>query len=263
MFTRTLDLRIPLPSSQAHLLGQLTLPSDPAGLVVFAQASGSSHRSPHHRCVAARLHAAGLATALADLLSLDEAREDAVTRHLSVDVPLLAHRLHHVVAHVRASCAECERLPVGVFGASTGGAAAIEAAALHPDVIRAVVCRGGRPDLACSSLLCKLTAPTLLIVGGADSAALVEANERALGRMEKCEQRRLEVVDRATHLFEEAGALERVAELSAQWFTRWLLGEQKERRQAETDAEETTEAEDGRDGADAEGKTFVHEEEEA
>ena len=221
MSARQIDLRIPLPSNQAHLLGLLTLPPNPIGLVVFAHGSGSSHRSPRNQYVAQQLNQAGLATALADLLSLDEEREDSVTTHIRFDIPFLTHRLNHIIAHLTRNVPDCRQLPIGTFGASTGGAAAIEAAALHPHDIHAVVSRGGRPDLAIPTLLAKLTTPTLLLVGSRDGQ-VIELNRRAMARMVSCSEKRLELVEGATHLFEERGALEEVAERSVRWFTRWL-----------------------------------------
>ena len=196
-----------------RLHGDLSVPAGASGLVVFAHGSGSSRQSPRNRQVAAYLNDRRLATLLFDLLTEDEAAD----RRRVFDVQLLAERLEAVTAWTRDDSALNE-LPVGYFGASTGAAAALIAAADEPDVVRAVVSRGGRPDLA-TDRLPEVRAPTLLIVGGADVEVL-RLNQRALESITA--PAALEVVPGATHLFEEPGALERVAELSAAWFTRYL-----------------------------------------
>ena len=188
------------------LPGDLASPPAPAALVVFAHGSGSSRRSPRNVAVAERLHRDGLATLLFDLLTDDEARD----RGSVFDIGLLARRLVAVVERVSADVADT---PVGLFGASTGAAAALVASVSLPDV-RAIVSRGGRPDLAGEALE-RVTAPTLLIVGAADPEVL-ELNRQAQARMRS--ETRLEVVPGATHLFEEPGTLERVAELASAWF---------------------------------------------
>ena len=202
--------------SDAVLGGDLTLPPRALGLVLFAHGSGSSRKSPRNRSVAAALQRAGLGTLLFDLLTRQEEEEDAVDRHLRFDIELLARRLVAATDWVRQR-RELRRLPLGYFGASTGAAAALFAAVERPDV-RAVVSRGGRPDLA-ASVLARVRAPTLLIVGGADRdvLALNRAALRELGG-----PKRLEVVAGATHLFEEPGALEQVADLAAEWFVTHL-----------------------------------------
>jgi dienelactone hydrolase len=195
----------------------LVAPGGP--LVVFAHGSGSSRHSPRNQAVARRLHADGFGTLLLDLLT--EA-EDALERgggRLRFDVDRLADRLVAAVGWLDAR-PELRPEVIGYFGASTGAAAALVAAARQGDRIAAVVSRGGRPDLA-GDALPLVTAPTLLIVGGRDREVL-ELNERASRRM-RCEHR-LEVVDGATHLFEEPGTLERASELAAGWFARHLLG---------------------------------------
>ncbi|HVW83501.1 MAG TPA: dienelactone hydrolase family protein, partial [Bryobacteraceae bacterium] len=174
-------------------------------------------KSPRNRLVAARLQSAGYATLLFDLLTPDEERIDARTAHLRFDIPLLARRLSD------ATVWACQRpltrdLPFGYFGASTGAAAALVAAAENPEQVRGIVSRGGRPDLAGESLE-KVTVPTLLIVGGADTE-VIDLNERALQRMHA--KVRLEIVEGATHLFEEPGALEDVSTLAIEWFDRYL-----------------------------------------
>lgn len=194
-----------------RLAGDLTLPGDAAGLVIFAHGSGSSRLSPRNRQVAEALNEAGLATLLFDLLTAEEELDRAKV----FDIGLLAERL---LAVTRWALREesLGRLPVSCFGASTGAAAALRAAADLGSEIRAVVSRGGRPDLAAESLA-EVVSPTLLIVGGADRQVLALNEEAA--RMLRCEHE-VAVVPGATHLFEEPGALERVSELAADWLSR-------------------------------------------
>jgi putative phosphoribosyl transferase len=206
-----------LDTGDAVLAGDLRLPPDPSGVVVFAHGSGSSRHSPRNRAVAGALQRAGLATLLMDLLTADEEALDARTGELRFDIGFLAGRLGGAVGWLAAEAAT-KALPVGCFGASTGGGAALVAAAEHPEGIAAVVSRGGRPDLAGDALE-RVVAPTLLIVGGDDHVVL-DLNRRALERIGA--EKRLEVVPGATHLFEEPGALERVAALAAGWFTNHL-----------------------------------------
>jgi putative phosphoribosyl transferase len=191
------------------LPGDLAVPTGASGVVVFAHGSGSGRFSPRNRQVARALNRAGLATLLLDLLT----EEEELERRFVFDIDLLTRRLV-VAARWVASADETRELPLGFFGASTGAAAALLAAAELPDLVRAVVSRGGRPDLA-APRLAEVRAGTLLIVGGADETVL-ELNREALAAL-RCE-RRLEVVPGATHLFEEPGALERVAELAGAWF---------------------------------------------
>ena len=179
-----------------------------SGIVLFAHGSGSSHASPRNRAVAGRLNRSGFATLLFDLLATSEAGD----RSLVFDIPLLADRLSDATRWVRAQPG-CGALPLGYYGASTGSAAALTAAAAFGETVAAVVSRGGRPDLA--SGLERVTAPTLLIVGGADTQVL-ELNRRAEGAL-RCAHR-LEVVPGATHLFEEPGAMDRVTALAEAWF---------------------------------------------
>ena len=183
--------------------GTLTEPGGARGLVVFAHGSGSSRFSPRNRRVAQVLHGAGLATLLLDLLP----EEGQVDRRF--DIELLGGRVTAAV-----DWAEPRGLPVGLFGASTGAAAALVAAAERPALVRAVVSRGGRPDLAGEALR-RVRAPTLLIVGG-DDPVVLDLNRKSLDPLEA--EARLEVVPDATHLFEEPGTLERVAELARDWF---------------------------------------------
>ena len=196
-------------SDGVALPGDLTIPGQAIAVVVFAHGSGSSRRSPRNVRVADRLHREGLATLLFDLLTDAEAEE----RRKAFDIELLARRLGAAVGWVRGR-SELDGLPVDLFGASTGAAAALVVAAATRD-ITAIVSRGGRPDLAGEALE-RVTAPTLLVVGGLDRQVL-GLNRAAQARM-RCETR-LEIVPGATHLFEEPGGLDRVAELAAAWFT--------------------------------------------
>ncbi len=199
----------------AHRLeGDLSVPEGAAGLVIFAHGSGSSHRSVRNRAVATSLNERGLATLLFDLLEPGESDD----RSLVFDIRLLADRLLAATAWAREQGSIGE-LPFGYFGASTGAAAALTAAAEEPAAIGAVVSRGGRPDLVPASDLLRVRAPTLLIVGGHDQVVL-DLNREVEGLM-RC-VRRLEVVPGATHLFEEPGALERVMHLANAWFLRYL-----------------------------------------
>lgn len=208
-------VRVPLDG--ARVFGDLSVPRGAKGLVLFAHGSGSSRFSPRNRFVARRLQERGLATLLLDLLTAQEEQEDAGTGRYRFDVTLLADRLLRAVAWT-ANHDDLRGLRVGLFGASTGAAAALRAAAADPDGVAAVVSRGGRPDLA-REVLPLVRAPTLLIVGGADEPVL-QLNREAF-RLLTCEKR-LEVVPGAGHLFEEPGALDRVADLSADWFARYL-----------------------------------------
>jgi putative phosphoribosyl transferase len=193
------------------------VPANARGVVLFAHGSGSSRHSPRNRAVAAVLQRAAMATLLIDLLTVAEERLDASTGHLRFDIGLLAARLAAVIDWLAAR-EETRALGVGLFGASTGGGAALVAAADRSARVRAVVSRGGRPDLAAQALP-RVAAPTLLIVGGDDDVVL-GMNRDAMARMTATA--RLEVVPGASHLFEEAGALERVEALASDWFARYL-----------------------------------------
>jgi putative phosphoribosyl transferase len=206
-----------IPAGNVELDGDLTLPPDARGLVLFAHGSGSSRHSSRNRFVAAELNQAGLATLLFDLLTLTEEQADARTGHLRFDIGLLADRLAAATDFAAAQTGT-RGLPVGYFGASTGGGAALVAAAARPHAVRAVVSRGGRPDLA-DDALPRVRAPTLLIVGGND-VPVIGMNQAAMGRM-TCPVR-LEIIPRATHLFEEPGALEQVAAQAADFFGQHL-----------------------------------------
>lgn len=200
------------------LEGDLRIPSGASGIVLFAHGSGSSRHSPRNQFVANMLNEAGLATLLFDLLTADEERKDRYTAQLRFDIRLLSQRV--IEATEWLSHQEMTRtLPIGYFGASTGAAAALVAAAALPATVRAIVSRGGRPDLA-GQVLTRVQAPTLLIVGGEDTQ-VIELNRLALALLPG--DKRLEIVPGATHLFEEPGALEQVARLASDWFTRYLV----------------------------------------
>lgn len=204
-------------SGTATLDGELTVPADSLGVVVFAHGSGSSRHSPRNVAVARSLQDHALATLLFDLLTSDEDRVDSATAQLRFDIDLLAGRLVTAVDQLGQDAAT-RQLPIGLFGASTGAAAALVAAARRPEAVRAVVSRGGRPDLA-GEALAEVTCPTLLVVGGAD-AQVLRLNEQAARRL--AGRYELDVVPNATHLFEEPGALERVSDVAATWFARYL-----------------------------------------
>ncbi|MGH7499469.1 MAG: dienelactone hydrolase family protein [Gemmatimonadales bacterium] len=210
---------VPIPAAGVWLPGDLTLPPRSHGLVIFAHGSGSSRLSPRNRQVAHWLHEKGFGTLLFDLLTEREEVVDAVTGTLRFAIDFLASRLIQATDWV-ATRADTRSLRLGYFGASTGAAAALVAAAEYPARIDAVVSRGGRPDLA-GSYLARVAAPTLLIVGGAD-APVIEVNRAALARL-AAPVKELIIVPGATHLFEEPGTLERVADLAGGWFTRHLL----------------------------------------
>ena len=195
----------------------VTVPEHARGVVVFAHGSGSSRHSPRNRYVAEELQAAGLGTVLADLFTEQEERLDARTRELRFDINLLAGRVIALTDWV-SGYEQAAGLPVGLFGASTGAAAALVAAAARPQPIRAVVSRGGRPDLA-GDALGLVRAPILLIVGENDEA-VIDINRRAMERT--ATQTQLTIVPGATHLFQEPGTLEQVAGLAKDWFVRHL-----------------------------------------
>lgn len=202
----------------AALYGDLVLPADFSGLVLFAHGSGSGRHSARNRQVAQKLQQAGVGTLLFDLLTAQEEQVDMHTREHRFDISLLTRRMQDATLWVLAQ-EDFKQVPIGYFGASTGSAAALIAAARLGDRISAVVSRGGRPDLAGPVVLASVTAPTLLIVGG-DDHGVIELNEQAFAHL-KCE-RRLAIVPGATHLFEERGTLEQVAELAAEWFVAHL-----------------------------------------
>src|SRR5947209_5762050 len=199
------------------LEGNLLLPANTAGLVLFAHGSGSSRFSTRNRYVVEQLRAAGLGTLLIDLLTQQEEQIDMRTSQLRFDIDLLAERLIGTMEWLERE-SQTQTLKVGLFGASTGGGAALVAAARRPDRVAAVVSRGGRPDLA-GPALPQVKAPTLLIVGG-DDVPVIAMNREAYERMKSI--RRLEIVSGASHLFEEPGTLEQVARLASDWFKEYL-----------------------------------------
>jgi putative phosphoribosyl transferase len=206
-----------LPAGPADLDGDLTMPAGSRGIVVFAHGSGSSRHSPRNRYVARVLNAAGLGTLLMDLLTMEEEARDERTRELRFDIGLLADRLVAASDWVAAG-PTTRHLALGYFGASTGAGAALVAAARRPDLVRAVVSRGGRPDLA-GVALGGVRAPTLLIVGARDTI-VIDMNRDAMARLRG--EVRLEIVPGASHLFEEPGTLAVVARLATDWFARHL-----------------------------------------
>ena len=208
---------VTVDSAAARIVGDLTVPRDARGVVVFAHGTGSGRFSSRNQYVASELMRGGLATLLLDLLTGGEEAVDRTTAHLRFDIPLLAARVVAAIDWVAADD-EVAALPVGCFGASTGAAAALVAAAERPERVGAIVSRGGRPDLAGEALR-RVTAPTLLIVGSRDPHVLhLNGQAQALLGGES----RLEIVPGATHLFEEPGALEQVAALARDWFLQHL-----------------------------------------
>jgi dienelactone hydrolase len=208
---------VELVAGTATLSGDLTLPERSRGIVVFAHGSGSSRYSPRNRLVAATLAQAGLGSLLLDLLTPDEEARDARSGALRFDIAMLATRVVGALDWVRGD-EETRELPIGCFGASTGAAAALVAAAQRPEAVEAVVSRGGRPDLA-GEVLPDVRAPTLLIVGGQDTA-VIEMNRSAIELL-RCPVR-LDIIPGASHLFEEPGALDLVAERAREWFAEHL-----------------------------------------
>ena len=208
---------VQIHAGRAVLHGNLNIPENASALVLFAHGSGSSRHSPRNQFVSRTLNEAGLATLLFDLLTPEEEAIDMQTREHRFNIDLLAMRLGHSTKWAKQQ-EQTSNLGLGYFGSSTGGAAALMAAMDAPQNVDAVVSRGGRPDLA-GEALPKVKAPTLLIVGGNDDV-VIELNEQARDRMH-CEVK-LEIIPGATHLFEEPGALEKVAQLASQWFSRHL-----------------------------------------
>ncbi len=202
-----------IPADDVHIEGLLELPAGARGLVLFAHGSGSSRHSPRNNHVARVLHAQGSGTLLLDLLTLGE----DLDYHTRFDISLLTHRLLVASAYVMQHTPASRHLPIAYFGASTGAAAALQAAAALGDEVQAVVSRGGRADLAGAHELAKVRAPTLLLVGEADSEVL-QLNRVAYAKLQ-CEKE-LSVIPDATHLFEEPGALDEVARQAADWFGR-------------------------------------------
>ena len=207
------EREVRVPADAVTLEGNLGIPDDARGIVLFAHGSGSGRHSPRNRYVAEALHEAGLATLLIDLLTPEEEEVDLRTRRLRFDIGLLAERLAGATEWL-AQEPDTQNLRIGYFGASTGAGAALVAAVERPEKVGAVVSRGGRPDLA-GDALSHVRAPTLLIVGGSDEP-VIGMNREAMGKMRA--EKELEIVPGASHLFEEPGALEEVARLAAGWF---------------------------------------------
>lgn len=213
---KSIEVRIPV--GPIYLDGNLDIPKGARGIVVFVHGSGSSRLSPRNQYVAQALQRNGLGTLLFDLLTAEEERIDMVTAHLRFDIELLASRLVDVTDWVLEN-PDTKDLNIGYFGASTGAAAALIAAKEHQEVVKAVVSRGGRPDLA-EKALPDVKAPTLLIVGGEDYQ-VIDLNQWAFDRL-TLKEKQIEIVPGATHLFEEPGTLEEVARLAGDWFKRYI-----------------------------------------
>jgi len=209
-----IEREVTIDAGGVELHGTLAVPANPTGVVLFAHGSGSSRHSPRNRYVAGVLQSRGMATLLFDLLTKEEESVDQWSAELRFDIPMLAQRLFDTTRWALLSD-ELKSLKIGYFGASTGAAAALVAAARLPDSVRAVVSRGGRPDLA-GDVLESVHAPTLLIVGGNDEQ-VIDLNRIALERLH-CRDKEMAIVRGATHLFEEPGTLEEVARLAANWF---------------------------------------------
>jgi dienelactone hydrolase len=212
---RSESREVEIRSGQVSLSGDLSIPGSTTGVVLFAHGSGSSRHSPRNQFVARTIRNAGLGTLLFDLLTREEEAIDIHTRHLRFDIELLAERLVNATYWLKG---EFDHLHVGYFGSSTGAAAALVAAAELGEIVGAVVSRGGRPDLAADSLPL-VKAPTLLIIGGLDYP-VIKMNQTAYAQL-RCEKE-VEIVPGATHLFEEPGTLEKVAQLAADWFHKHL-----------------------------------------
>jgi putative phosphoribosyl transferase len=215
--TEVIERLIRIPAGPVALEGDLAIPAEARGVVLFAHGSGSSRHSPRNRYVARLLNNANLATLLCDLLTPAEEAVDRRTAHLRFDIHLLASRLLAATDWLLQQ-PDTRQLSIGYFGASTGAGAALVAGAERPDAVKAVVSRGGRPDLA-GSALPRVRAPTLLIVGGEDFT-VIDLNREALEQL-RCEKR-LVIIPGATHLFEEPGALDEVARLAREWLERYL-----------------------------------------
>ncbi|MFL6385628.1 MAG: dienelactone hydrolase family protein [Nitrososphaeraceae archaeon] len=225
-------VHVPVAGIQVVLEANLSIPKNAQGVVIFAHGSGSGRHSPRNRYVAQVLQNEGIATLLLDLLTEEEEEIDLQTRHLRFDIGLLAQRLVGATDWLKQNSGS-RNLKVGYFGASTGAAAALVAAAERPSTINAIVSRGGRPDLAGTDNLQKVQASTLLIVGGND-VPVIAMNKQALDKMHMLEdsnnndseknknKKKLVIVPGATHLFEEPGKLEEVARLAAEWFSNYL-----------------------------------------
>ena len=209
--------QVQVTADNIKLEGNLIIPENPAGVVLFAHGSGSSRHSPRNQFVAQVLQEAGFATLLIDLLTLQEEEQDRYTGHLRFDINLLSQRVMGATNWLTVN-PDTANLKIGYFGASTGAAAALVAAAERPLAVGAVVSRGGRPDLA-SSYLTRVQAPILMIVGSRDTQ-VIELNRMAFSLLRG--EKQIEIVPGASHLFEEPGTLEKVAQLASDWFKRYL-----------------------------------------
>lgn len=225
-----IESEVTVEAGKVTLEGTLALPDKAAGIVLFAHGSGSSRHSPRNRYVAQVLQSKGVGTLLFDLLTSKEESIDQYNAALRFDIPFLAKRLVGATEWILRR-PDMKALKVGYFGASTGAAAALVAAAELPDTVAAVVSRGGRPDLA-EDALGSVRAPTLLIVGG-DDVPVIAMNQDALAKL-RCPEKKLVIVPGATHLFEEPGTLEEVARLAAEWFAQHLTPAVQARAQAST-----------------------------
>lgn len=214
----TIEKLVHIPVDEVYIEGMLSLPKHASGLVLFAHGSGSSRHSPRNNYVAQVLRDNGIGTLLMDLLS----PEEDMNYQTRFDIPLLTKRLLVATRWVKAN-ALTDALPLGYFGASTGAAAALQAAAVLGDEISAVVSRGGRPDLAGQDFLASVSAPTLLLVGGLDDV-VITLNRDAYDLMHS--KKEISIIPGATHLFEEAGTLEKVADQAAAWFLQYLKSPQ-------------------------------------
>jgi putative phosphoribosyl transferase len=213
---------VQISAGQTTLEGNLVIPKNSRGIVLFAHGSGSGRHSPRNKYVAEVLQDAGIATLLIDLLTEEEEEIDLQTRHLRFDIDLLAQRLIEATDWLKQEQnIQTKDLSVGFFGASTGAAAALVAAAQRQKIVKAIVSRGGRPDLAGSENLSRVQAPTLLIIGGNDEP-VIEMNKDAFKQLTNLEdnekKKKIVIVPGATHLFEEPGKLEEVADLAKDWF---------------------------------------------
>ncbi len=217
MKTTTGEDEIQIPAGKATIIGNLTIPLKVKGIVLFAHGSGSGRFSPRNMKVAREINSAGIGTLLIDLLTEEEEAIDMYSAEFRFNIDLLAERLIYATEYLKKNH-KTQNLKVGYFGASTGAAAALIAAAKHPNWVEAVVSRGGRPDLA-GQYLSNVKAPTLLIVGG-DDVEVLELNREAYSKLSS--EKKLTVVPGATHLFEEPGKLEEVAKLAISWFSKFL-----------------------------------------
>ena len=208
-------------TDSVNLEGDLFIPERASGIVIFVHGSGSSRHSSRNKFVARMLQEGGLGTLLFDLLTAEEERVDLMTREHRFDIDLLARRTLGAVEWV-AEQVDTQQQPVGLFGASTGAAAALIASAEKPELVKAVVSRGGRPDLA-GRALSQVKAPTLFIIGGEDDV-VVGLNSKAFAQLPSSLQKDMQIVPGATHLFEEPGTLEQAAQLAQSWFRKYLFG---------------------------------------